>query len=186
MKFEFDPATMEKKADYNCTLMIGRFQPFHLGHKFLFEDAFAKIGRVVIACIHSGKKSERAPFSREDVRRLIQDATPANVDFFSNGYLPEIVSYYRKSGFEINRMVCGPDRVDTFRAQIDRENKKFTDECKLDIVIESPDRRYVGEVSATKIRSYLENDDRENFAKNMPPCLSSNFDYLRAELLACK
>lgn len=53
-------------------LIIGRFQPFHLGHLKLIEEAAKEAGTIVIGIGSSQEsRTRRNPFSAEERRRMI-------------------------------------------------------------------------------------------------------------------
>lgn len=55
---------MRKK--YSIGLVIGRFQPFHKGHKFLIEEALKICDKIYIGIGSSNKSDEKNPYSAKD------------------------------------------------------------------------------------------------------------------------
>ncbi len=51
------------KKKYKIGLVIGRFQPFHLGHKFLIEEAFALCEEIIIVICGPKMKNDDNPYS---------------------------------------------------------------------------------------------------------------------------
>jgi len=59
-------------------LVVGRFQPFHNGHKALVREALGRGATVVIALGSSNAKPGlRNPFSNAERRRMVEAAFPA-------------------------------------------------------------------------------------------------------------
>lgn len=55
---------MNKK--YNIGLIIGRFQPFHLGHQYLIDKALKMCNKIIIGIGSSNIMDENNPYSIED------------------------------------------------------------------------------------------------------------------------
>lgn len=184
MRFEFDPATMEPRhpSALPVTVLIGRFQPFHRGHARLISDCQSNNQRPVLACVHSGGK--RNPFSRETIEQLVA-WTKIPILFFEVGYIPLIVSELRRMDAEVHRVVCGPDRLDTYTKQLARENAKIADDRKVIATISSPEKRFF-DVSGTQVRKLLEDGSYDEFKNCMPQICHYDYHKMRSELLASK
>lgn len=65
---------------YDYAVFIGRFQPFHIGHLFVFESALEQADKL-IALIGSshGARTLRNPFSFEERAEMIQTALPDTI-----------------------------------------------------------------------------------------------------------
>ena len=87
-------------------LMIGRFQPFHDGHKKLFQKILEKQGQVMIMVRNTHGLDEKNPFQYADVVKGINDALYE----YRNKYIviqaPNIcgVYYGRDVGYEVERI----------------------------------------------------------------------------------
>ncbi len=57
---------------YKVGLVIGRFQPFHLGHKFLIEEALKISEKIIIGVGSSNKKNKDNPWSSHERRKMLQ------------------------------------------------------------------------------------------------------------------
>jgi cytidyltransferase-like protein len=86
-------------------LLPGRFQPWHLGHRRLFEVALSQVGQVAIM-VKSPPRDDRNPFSYAEVEELIH----ADLKNYSGKYIimraPNIVniSYGRDFGIGLNHI----------------------------------------------------------------------------------
>ncbi|MHA2047908.1 MAG: adenylyltransferase/cytidyltransferase family protein [Candidatus Thorarchaeota archaeon] len=83
-------------------LFIGRFQPFHDGHKWLIQQALDK-GEPVLVAVMDYKKDKRNPYNAKQVKFLIEA-------YYYNAFedvvviiIPPIssVNYGRDVGYEI-------------------------------------------------------------------------------------
>lgn len=65
---------MKKKINWRkkTAIYIGRFQPFHEGHKKLFLDALKKNNQVAILVMDSYKIDNNNPFPFNVVKRKIE------------------------------------------------------------------------------------------------------------------
>jgi hypothetical protein len=87
-------------------LMIGRYQPFHDGHKALIVEAIERVGQVCIAVRDTQGVDASNPFSFEYVRSRIEHGLRAYEGRFSVMLLPNItnVFYGRDVGYKIERI----------------------------------------------------------------------------------
>lgn len=103
---------MEENYDYNkpTALMIGRFQPFHAGHKALFLKALEKHGQVCIA-IRDMPKDEKNPFTSYEVSEKIRKELIEYAGKFDVVILPNIVDvvYGRDVGWTVSKIDLPPE-----------------------------------------------------------------------------
>lgn len=68
------PKSNEK---YGKGLVIGRFQPFHLGHKYLIEESLKICDQIIIGIGSSNKSDEKNPYSSDErmefVKKFIEE-----------------------------------------------------------------------------------------------------------------
>lgn len=86
--------------------MLGRFQPFHAGHKALFERALAKTGQVAIH-VRDMPVSESNPWQQEDIAINIEKELAEYAGKFRIYFVPNIVNitYGRDVGYVIEQEV---------------------------------------------------------------------------------
>ena len=99
-------------------LVLGRFQPLHIGHKTLMTASRLP---VVIGLVR-GKNSDplKNPLSEELQREVISEVAASNVvhtEVFANAALDVILDKLRDSGFELTEVYCGSDRFDSYKKQ---------------------------------------------------------------------
>jgi hypothetical protein len=87
-------------------LLIGRYQPFHDGHKALILEALRRVGQVCIGVRNTSGIDEKNPFSFEYVRARIEHAMRGHEGRFVVVQLPNItnVFYGRDVGYVVERI----------------------------------------------------------------------------------
>lgn len=86
--------------------MLGRWQPWHAGHRALFERAIAKTGQVVIQIRDCQGWNESNPFAIEQVKKYIRrDLDPIFQGQYEIQVVPNIVNitYGRDVGYRIEQ-----------------------------------------------------------------------------------
>ena len=59
---------------YKVGFVLGRFQPFHRGHRYLVEKALEQCDSVIIGVGSANVHDEKNPFSFEERKKQISDA----------------------------------------------------------------------------------------------------------------
>ena len=67
-----------KKNQY--AMFVGRWQPLHLSHQALFQQALDE-GKNLLICIRDGEVNEKNPFTPEQVKKTIEDTYPFLVEY---------------------------------------------------------------------------------------------------------
>ncbi len=87
-------------------IYIGRFQPFHLGHKKLFLKALKSYKQVCILVMDSQGINKKNPFSFDYVKKKIKN----ELKYYKNNFIiikiPVVSSvvYGRKVGYKIRKI----------------------------------------------------------------------------------
>ncbi|MCK9431371.1 MAG: adenylyl-sulfate kinase [Candidatus Omnitrophica bacterium] len=83
-------------------LFIGRWQPFHKGHKYLIDEALAK-GENVCVAIRDTEISEHNPYGVEQRAEMIRRVYGSQVEIIA---IPDIssINIGRKVGYDVNRI----------------------------------------------------------------------------------
>jgi cytidyltransferase-like protein len=122
-------SSLEAKSG-QYAMFIGRWQPLHLGHQALFQEALNQ-GKNLLICIRDGEVNDKNPFSPEDVKKNIEDtyALLVNSGIMKVMVIPDIesVNFGRGVGYDI---------------------------------IEHIPPTAIGDVSATKIREQMRKDGK--------------------------
>ena len=103
---------MSKYSKRKTALIIGRWQPWHDGHRELFKAALSRAERVAIGVRHSHATDGKNPFTFDEVKNFIDDDLR---DDYSDKYdvieLPNItnVIYGRDVGYKVEKISLGED-----------------------------------------------------------------------------
>jgi cytidyltransferase-like protein len=126
---EGDPK-LKNTGGKQYSMVVGRFQPFHDGHKWLVNECI-KEGKNVLICIRDVQPDEKNPFTTEQVHSNI---VVELLDLISEG------------------------RVEIIKIP-DIESINFGRGVGYDIIEHIPPQE-VGEISATKIREQLKQEGK--------------------------
>ena len=87
-------------------LFIGRYQPFHDGHRALIVEGLRRVGQVCIGVRDTGGLDEKNPFGFEHVRVRIEHALREYEGRFAVMPLPNVshVFYGRDVGYKVERI----------------------------------------------------------------------------------
>ena len=88
-------------------LFLGRYQPFHDGHKALVEEGLRRVGQVCIAVRDTHGTDEKNPFDFPTVKRRIEAALGAHGDAVTIVQMPNVtnVFYGRDVGYSVERLM---------------------------------------------------------------------------------
>lgn len=126
---EGDPK-LKNTGGKQYSMVVGRFQPFHEGHKWLVNECL-KEGKNVLICIRDIKPDEKNPFTPMEVERNIKK------------------ELWQLVGEEKVKVIIIPDI----------ESVNFGRGVGYDIIEHIPPQE-VGEISATKIREELKKEGK--------------------------
>lgn len=92
-------------------LFIGRYQPFHAGHRALIEEGLRRVGQACIAVRDTGGTDGANPLGFHDVRQRIERALAAHESRFLVVPVPNIthVFYGRSVGYVVERIDLDDD-----------------------------------------------------------------------------
>lgn len=104
------PVTFDWKKP--TSLCMGRFQPWHRGHRTLFEQMLEKTGQVCIAVRDTHGTSSKDPFDFDTVRtNIIADLDPLYAGQYAIVQVPNItgVFYGRDVGYVVEKITLPED-----------------------------------------------------------------------------
>ncbi len=146
---------LEQHQNEGVSLIVGRFQPPHLGHIKMVE--FASYPPVF--CIVNTGIKERSPFPLEYIievfEKFIEDGyLPENTQIFTSttGYLPDFIE---ENKLNVKEILAGSDRIEGYRNQFPPET---------DIEFIQTIRYFKGE----DVRKWIKEEDRNKLAKALP------------------
>jgi hypothetical protein len=87
-------------------LFVGRYQPFHAGHRALVAEGIRRVGQACIAVRSTGGTSEKDPFSFDYVRARIERAMSEFAGRFTVVEVPNLTAifYGRDVGYAVERI----------------------------------------------------------------------------------
>jgi cytidyltransferase-like protein len=105
--------------------MLGRFQPFHEGHKKLFERALAKHGQVAIL-VRDMPVDENNPWTPEDICENIEQELYEHAGKFRCYPVPNImnITYGRGVGYKIEEEVLDEETQQISATKIREQMRK--------------------------------------------------------------
>jgi cytidyltransferase-like protein len=155
----------------NGSLILGRFQPLTLGHEKMLKKAYKNSDKLVICIVRARKPDPiKNPFPLKLQEKMILEIFPnAEVITHSTG---NIFSIMQKSNFNINTIWAGTDRAAAYRQTL-----KFNPELSVEEI-----KRSDSDISATKVREAIKNNDKKSFEKMIDRKLWKYFDELKKYL----
>lgn len=151
------------------SIFIGRFQPLHKGHVEIINSMENPIV-VLVSGNKTKDNKKRNPFPVSYQKELFGRLFPHTLLTVSpNGFVPGIIGYLQKQGYQIVSLYCGEDRFESYRQSIQH---KYTIE-----IIKTPRI-----ISSTQIRESIINEDRKTFEYNMPRKLWEEWDTMKTLL----
>ena len=154
-------------------VMIGRFQPFTMGHMKCIEQAWKELKVPTIICMINTpdeKVDERKPFPSSLLVPLYETEFKGNkmiegIELVRNANIVEIGEKLYESGYEICSWTCGTDRYESYKNMSTKyhDQAHLSDDFKM-IEVKRGDE----DISATKVRRALLDDDKKTFDKLTP------------------
>jgi cytidyltransferase-like protein len=88
-------------------LFVGRYQPFHIGHRLLIEEGLRRVGQACIAVRDTHRSDEKNPLTFSAVKQRIEAGLSAYAGRFVVVPVPNItkVFYGRDVGYDLERIV---------------------------------------------------------------------------------
>lgn len=156
-------------------IMVGRFQPFTTGHYKCIETAKSEKGHPTVICMMDKDVDLRHPFPAsmliDNYNKLFaNDDNVVGIIPVESADIVEINKALKKkfSDCQIASWTCGTDRYPSFSRMTAKNTTREKAELSDDFeVIEIP-RDMEKDVSATKARECLLNDDKEGFFELIP------------------
>ncbi len=145
-------------------LFIGRWQPFHLGHKYLIDQAL-KQGKHVAIAIRDTELSESNPFTYEQRKEMIKRVYGKRVKIFKICDI-ESINIGRKVGYAVNRIEV-PQEIKQISGTKVRESG-------LTIDIPEEIRNYIASISPTIWFFGLPCSGKTTLAKRLKGLLEDN------------
>lgn len=114
-----------KKNQY--AMFIGRFQPLHISHQALFQQALNE-GKNLLICIRDGQINEKNPFFPQEVKKNIEDtyALLVNSGIIKVMIIPDIesVNFGRGVGYDIVEYIPPTEIAEVSATKIREQMRK--------------------------------------------------------------
>lgn len=172
---------------YDIALICGRFQHFHIGHESLVETALKLCDRVLIF-VGSAQEvaTERNPYDIQTRIEMIKEiygdrviVKPLNDLTNENDITTDWGRYVLAN---CDRTIFKKPEVMVYGN--DESRSLWFDKEDIADVTEVIVNRHKIDMSATRIRQMLVEDNRKEWMKWVNPKLHKHYDRLRAELMA--
>lgn len=163
-------------------IIIGRFQPFTLGHLKCAQEAQRRLGvKSVLLVINTVKQDARHPFLTKQIEKILDkmckdEPTLTGYVLVKNADIVKNVEILREAGYEPVSWTCGTDRY----AQYETMVKKYGKDINLDDNFEVIEvKRGDEDISATAVRQALRNNDEDTYIGLVPNTWRRQFVFLR-------
>lgn len=174
----------------NVNIIVGRFQPFTLGHTKGAEQVYKEYKLRTVFLIVNTPKSKvdlRHPFESE---QIIKDNCNCGEDWFAgmfgiqNADIGKIATVCRDNGFEPVMWTCGTDRFKPYSMQASEKYinmYNLSPEFKVNEIKRTDD-----DISASAVRQALKDGDQKTFEKMMPKWIWNKFNIYKSIVSAVK
>ena len=163
-------------------IIIGRCQPFTLGHLKCAQEAQRRLGvKSVLLVINTVKQDARHPFLTKQIEKILdkmckEEPTLTGYVLVKNADIVKNVEILREAGYEPVSWTCGTDRY----AQYETMVKKYGKDIDLDDNFEVIEvKRGDEDISATAVRQALRNNDENTYIGLVPNTWRRQFVFLR-------
>ncbi len=193
----FDEAVMvsePKEGAVPVNIMVGRFQPFTIGHLECLKQAAQKTGRKTMVFVSKGSPDPKknkpiyGDVQDEMISRIKNGYSDIIADIvYGNGAAIDInVARARLNGYEPISWVTGKDHETAYRnmVKIYGEQLKLRPDFEVTILDRDPDSDDVTGVSATKVREAILNGNKKEFLRMVPAELHDMYDAFREILIS--
>lgn len=168
-------------------IFVGRFQPFTLGHVKVFEQMYKKNGLPIVVFLVRSKKPDpkKTPFS-EDIQQAMFAKMIKQYPFLEASYvissaaIDTIFSTARPT-YEPIIWGFGTDRKKSYEYMINKPD--YREQLGVNPEFSGLEiKRNDNNISASKVRQAINNDDENTFKKMTPKSIHSFYKTLQTEL----
>ena len=134
---------MDKDRKLKTALIIGRWQPWHEGHRALFCSALERAERVAIGVRATYSTDGKNPFSFDEVKKFIDDdLSPEFKGKYEIIDLPNVTNfiYGRDVGYKVEKISFSDD-IENISATNIRKEMNITP-VKHDVQVQERNQRY--------------------------------------------
>ena len=157
------------------SVMLGRFQPCTAAHISIIDDAYKKYGNTVVVAVVKSS-NDKSPFPFKLISEILQKSTKSKIKVIElkTGFIGDFISPLRDEGMEPTILLAGTDRVKSYNGQI----KRYKDTFNLNLEVKET-KRTADDISASKVRQSIVDDDLETFKSMTAKGTWKYFDKLK-------
>lgn len=163
-------------------IIMGRFQPFTLGHLKCAQEAQKKLGvKSVLLVINTVKQDARHPFLTKQIEKILdkmckEEPTLTGYVLVKNADIVKNIEILREAGYEPISWTCGTDRYAQYETMVKKYGKDIglVDDFEM-IEVKRGDE----DISATAVRKALRDNDESTYTELVPGIWKKQFAFLR-------
>lgn len=187
---EYDTLLVESKSRKKVNIFLGRFQPFTKGHLKVLEIGYNENQLpTVVLMIQNKKIDKRHPFPDEVIQKeikIIKKDAPhliKDIIYVKSADILAFGEQLHQKGYEPILWLTGTDRLPQYTRMATNYKEKagFVDEFTTFEI-----KRTDEDISATKVREAIQQNDLTTYKLLMPEHTDKMFDTFRNELLQVK
>jgi len=184
---EAEEKSAEQKEEKNINVMLGRFQPFHLGHLKMAQEMKKKNDfPVFVVVVYPGhNKNKNSPFNEEIIKQYMGALMEAYPEEFAGykivklGLLGSVVNRLVEEGYIPHLVGSGEDRADDYSKQFEYIKKtELHDKLPSDFALHVSKRS----MSATEVREKLKEGNFTAAKKMLPRAVLNSYEVLKSAL----
>lgn len=172
---------LEKQLE-DVNFVIGRFQPFTLGHERCADYVFEMTGKKTVLCVIDTKKADdKHPFLTDDIKSMLDTVCTQSKNIIGwvrvkNADIVKNADVLRSEGYNPVSWSCGTDRFE----QYNKMAKGYGEQAGLSKDFKVYEiKRGDEDISATKVREALKTGDIKAFEECMPKYIHKYFKELK-------
>ena len=164
-------------------VFMGRFQPPTKAHLDIIKKIQSQEHLPVEIAIVRGEKTglnkEKNPFDFNLQQQIFKSClgNSINIMKLTSGFIGEFINVLRHHNKEPVLLYCGTDRIKSYQAQISRYKNKLNLSLQVKEISRSDE-----DISASKVRNALKNNDIEKFKQLTDKCEWKYFEKLKGEI----
>lgn len=168
-------------------IIIGRFQPITAGHLKIAQALYKENHLPTVWCLVKNKKYDaKHPFGDELISDEIEKCLKGTREYAGHIYIAsadivKCAEILHEEGFEPILWGCGTDRYDSYKKQADKYKEKAGLLPEFDCF---EVKRTDDDISATKVRDALKDNDINLYKQMMPQGAEKLFNDFREQLMS--
>ena len=173
----------------NVNMILGRFQPITLGHLKIVDELYNKNNLPIVFCLVSNTKfDDKRPFDDNIISEELdiimkEDKRIAGYVYVKSADIVKCAEILHNNMFEPHLWGCGTDRYESYKKQVDKYKDIANLIAEFDVLeIQRNDE----DVSATKVRESIMNDDIQGYCQMMPKETHNMFKVLKGAIQKIK